>query len=224
MDLNLSHPIRDSKDIDKFKQKVERKIANMQNSVDIDSIPLEALYEEYNSDQVPWRLKGVYEDIKNCGIMGGKGVVVHVGTSKDREVEKALQNMKESLDYLLENNPESTPILLETPAGEGEDLCSTIEEFAQFYNRFSARQRKTLRICIDTCHVFAAGYDPLEYCKRWKTTFPDSLKLVHFNDSKGPRGCRVDRHEYPGLGYVGYDRLNEVKAWCVENSVDMVVE
>ena len=77
---------------------------------------------------------------------------------------------------------------------------------------------------MDTCHVFASGYDPLEYLERWSEKHgAKSIGLIHLNDSKTPRNSHVDRHAYPGLGYIG-DRVFLAVEWGHHHNIDMVLE
>lgn len=104
----------------------------------------------------------------------------------------------------------------------GIELCADIGEFQDFYNRFGGAPN--LKICVDSCHVWAAGYDPGYYLRSWLNKDPHSIGLVHFNDSEVPRGARVDRHYTPGLGFIGYKRLWDVHELCKEQHIPMVRE
>lgn len=154
--------------------------------------------------------------------LGGKGVVVHVGKSKETDVDEALNNMEKSIRKILPYAIESCPLLLETPAGQGTELCTTFEDFSLFYKRFKNDPR--FKVCIDTCHVFATGYDPYEYITKFNDEHPNSIKLIHFNDSLKPCNCHVDRHAAIGTGYIDLKSLIKVSEWCLENKIPMVTE
>lgn len=174
-----------------------------------------------------WVLGLVQNDLIHTAKYGGKGVVVHVGKEVKQGVEYALNKMEESIRKILPYATEECPLLLETCAGQGTELCSRIEDFAAFYSRFSEEDHKRFKICIDTCHVFASGYDPLEYIQRWtKYHGSSSIALIHFNDSKKPLGCRVDRHEHytKGTGCIGISRMLDVARWCYYYNFPMVIE
>ena len=86
-------------------------------------------------------------------------------------------------------------------------------------------EKKVLRLCIDTCHVFAAGYRPMKFIETIVKEFGvGSIRLIHFNDSKDPCGCRVDHHAKVGQGYIGMLNLLEVLKFANLNSIDCVVE
>jgi deoxyribonuclease-4 len=101
-------------------------------------------------------------------------------------------------------------ILLETTAGQGNTLGARFEELAVILG--SVKQPKRLGVCLDTCHVFAAGY-ALAGKRDYEQTFAEfdriiglgKLKAFHLNDSLKPRGSRVDRHAHIGQGLLGLD-------------------
>ncbi len=156
--------------------------------------------------------------------LGVKGVVVHVGKALKMGTTVATDNMFKNILGLLEFIEPSCPLLVETPAGQGTEVLTDIEDFIEFYNLFDEVQKRKVRICIDTCHVFASGYDPLDYLEKWNTALPESIVLVHFNDSKCSCGSRKDRHAPIGEGLVGKDNLDNVMNWCVHRSIPMVRE
>ena len=169
----------------------------------------------------PFALNILREDLENTSVLGGKGVVVHVGKSLKNSVSDALDIMYQSIKYVLEFTPITCPLLLETPAHQGTEVCCTYQELKDFYDRFTDYEKLKLKICIDTCHVFASDYDPLDYIKMWKI---DEIGLIHLNDSKCKRGSCKDRHAYIGTGHIGYDKLKEVVDYCDANDLDMIIE
>jgi apurinic endonuclease APN1 len=172
-----------------------------------------------------WVLGLLSKDLQTTNAIGGKGVVVHVGKSVDLDIDTALNKMESSIRTVLKDATENCPLLLETPAGEGTELCSTIEQLLSFYQRFSEDERKRFKICVDTCHVFASGYDPLEYMTKWNQQFPSTIALVHFNDSCKSKGSKVDLHKhYIDGGFIGYQKMVEISKWCRQYEIPMVVE
>jgi deoxyribonuclease-4 len=153
--------------------------------------------------------------------MGLKGVVVHVGKSTKTPLALAIDYMRANLTKALAAATESCPILLETPAGQGTETLTKLNDFVAFVQSFNTPK---LRICVDTCHVFATGQNPLEYIKKVYEADPTLLKLVHFNDSDTPCGSCVDRHAYIGTGKIGYAALKEIADYCRERAIPMVVE
>lgn len=158
--------------------------------------------------------------------LGARGMVVHVGKpSKRFKPAVALERMEWSIKHLLKET-DTMPLLLETPAGQGSELCNKIEELADFCINID---NPLLKVCIDTCHVFAAGYEPIEYLKLWTENYgAESVGLVHFNDSKCAKGGRLDRHAYwlnpEDGGHIGFKRMAEIRHYCHRLDIPMVTE
>ena len=154
--------------------------------------------------------------------IGAKGVVVHVGKYMSNDHQTSLQDMENSIRTTLESATAECPVILETPAGQGTELYTSLESMLSLCEKFADDHR--FGICVDTCHVFACGYDPLFYIQSINDRFPRILRLVHFNDSETPRGSRVYRHHPVGLGHIGFDRLSEVAVYCMSVNIPLVME
>jgi len=179
--------------------------------------------KEPNSDL--WPIGIMIEDLSSCVKFNGKGLVIHCGSYTMYHVDVALNKFEASIRRILKYATISSPLILETCAGEGTDLCHQFQDLVNFYNRFNSEEKTRLKICVDTCHVFAAGYMPSQFIKNWEQVFPDSIRLVHFNDSKNGINCRVDRHEYymTSNPQIGEDLL-EVAKYCSSHNIPMVTE
>jgi deoxyribonuclease IV len=169
-----------------------------------------------------WHEKLLIKNLQVCRAFGGKGVVVHVGKSVKLPVPEALDQMRTTIARCLDHATAECPLLLETPAGQGTELLTDMKEFLDFVESFASPK---LRVCVDTCHVFAAGHDPklylLEALKR-----PGLLKLVHYNDSLGACGSCVDRHAHIGTGegLIGFPKMSEIATLCSAHNIPMVIE
>lgn len=184
-----------------------------------------------------WNVKLMTEELTLCKFMGFSGVVVHVGKSLNLKEEEAFQNMVDNLiiiesSYITltkenktEGHKESCPILLETPAGQGTEICYQAEDFCRVVKkaRIEMKNPDNLKICVDTCHVFAAGYDPYDYIEIMDKLLPDSIALVHFNGSAGKKGCRVDRHEFE-KSEITVNTLKKVYDFCMAKGIPMIKE
>jgi deoxyribonuclease-4 len=162
--------------------------------------------------------------IKNLQIgaaFGARGVVVHVGKSTSQPLDVAMAHMRTNILTALGSATPECPVLLETPAGQGSEVLRTWEEFAAFV---AAIGDPRLRICVDTCHVFACGHDPRTYLRRFLTEHPGLTRLIHFNDSATPCGSCLDRHAFVGRGHIGVEALTEVAEAATGAAVPMVVE
>lgn len=147
------------------------------------------------------------DELKRCETLGIPYLVLHPGSSKDLHETKCLDQIGIGLNYALQNTSFTT-ILLETMAGQGSSVCHSFEHIAYILN--SSEFKSRLGVCLDTCHIFAAGYDIRTmnvYTSTWslfdKTVGLKNLKAIHINDSKKALGSRIDRHEHVGKGKLG---------------------
>lgn len=120
-------------------------------------------------------------------------------------------------------------LLLESTAGQGSSLCSTAEEFGPYFDALD--RHPMLGICLDTCHIFAAGHDLAEPggTKQTLDLLVDTvgegrLKLVHANDSKEGVGAHKDRHENIGQGHIGRDAFAELFTHPAMEGVPLITE
>src|SRR6266581_2239664 len=136
-------------------------------------------------------------------------LVVHPGAHLGAGEEAGLDKVIESINRVLARIPKvKTRIALETTAGQGSCLGHKFEHLAYIISRVREPQR--LCICLDTAHVFAAGYDIGSesavrkiFAQFHRTIGLDRLVAIHLNDSQTARGARVDRHEHIGKGKIG---------------------
>jgi deoxyribonuclease-4 len=124
------------------------------------------------------------------------------------EREAGLSRNAEGIAAGLEAAPGATMLLIETTAGQGTVLGSTFEEMADLIERVAEPFRARIGVCVDTAHIFAAGYDLVnDYDGVWArfgdTIGFDRLRMMHLNDSKVPLGSRKDRHELIAEGTIG---------------------
>jgi len=141
-------------------------------------------------------------------------LVMHPGAHVGGGEEKGLRRLAGALNRLLERTQDyRVKLLLETTAGQGTTLGYRLEHLAEILEMTEFQER--LGVCVDTCHVFAAGYDfrtakaYSQFVKEFdKILGLDRLKLFHINDSRNRLGSRVDRHEHPGTGFIGLKALS----------------
>ena len=151
------------------------------------------------------------EELDRAESLGLDGLVMHPGSYTSGTERDGLRLIADGLSRLLEKRPNGrTRILLEHTAGQGTNLGHRFEHLAEIIRRLDGTPR--VGVCIDTCHLLAAGYD---ICtpESYRTTFEafdrvvglDRIQVFHLNDSKKPCGSRVDRHEHIGKGCLGLD-------------------
>ena len=151
------------------------------------------------------------DELGRCLQLGLGFVVLHPGSHLGAGVEAGLEAVARNLDQALEQAgvpATGLKVLLETTAGMGTALGSRFAELGWLLGR--SRYAHNLGVCIDTCHIFAAGYDLRDPAAYERTM--DELErevglarvhFVHLNDSKKGLGSRVDRHEHIGRGEIG---------------------
>lgn len=142
-------------------------------------------------------------------MLGINFVVLHPGSHMGQGEGKGIIRIADTINEILDNTTGiTTRLLLETTAGQGSSIGHRFEQISSILDRIT--QREKTGVCLDTCHIFAAGYDIRTVSEYNKTIERfDSiiglkhLYLVHLNDSKKKLGSRVDRHEHIGLGLIG---------------------
>ncbi len=150
------------------------------------------------------------EELERCDLLGIPSLVTHAGAHMGRGETVGLAELARSLDTVLAGRGGGAQVLLETNAGQGTWLCYTFEQLAEVLDLVHAPDQ--IGICLDTCHIFAAGYD-IRTPEGYDTTFAafdrliglDKLKAIHLNDSKKGLGSRVDRHDHIGQGELGLE-------------------
>ncbi len=175
-------------------------------------------------DEDNWAVNCLQTHLSTASTIGCKGVVVHCGVKKKNVLqEKAFNNMLTSVVEASTSATEDCPLLIETSAGETGELLSAPEELVSFYHMLSTQTKKYVKICVDTCHVFSAGYMPMDFIKILEDANVP-IALIHFNDCKFPKGCCKDRHACPGTGYIGLKHLTQVGLYAIDKGIDMVRE
>lgn len=146
-------------------------------------------------------------ELARCARLGIPLVVSHPGNATDGDTESGLTRNAEAVQEVLEVVP-GVMVLFETTAGAGRSLGATFEQMADLLERIPAPLQQRLGVCVDTCHVWAAGYDLRgDYdgvIKRFDDTLGlERLRILHLNDSVGGLGSRRDRHAHIGAGALG---------------------
>jgi deoxyribonuclease IV len=152
-------------------------------------------------------LESFVAELKRCAALGLGALVSHPGNYMDERASGIARNA-ESIIAALEQVPGETMLLMELTAGSGTALGSRFEDMAALLDSIPAPLRERVGVCLDTAHVWAAGYDiASDYDGVW-AEFGDvigieRLRLIHLNDSKAPLGSHRDRHELIGEGAIG---------------------
>jgi deoxyribonuclease-4 len=155
------------------------------------------------------------DELARCDVLGIPYLVTHPGAHTGSGVEAGIGQFAASLNEIYASMPDSTTLtLLETTAGQGTALGRSFEEIAAIIERVDQKER--VGVCLDTCHVFAAGYDyrtPELYAEMMghfdAMIGLDRLKVIHLNDSKNPLGSNKDRHDHIGEGEIGLEGFRQ---------------
>ncbi|MEE0509604.1 MAG: deoxyribonuclease IV [Peptococcaceae bacterium] len=154
----------------------------------------------------------IAEDLKRMQQLGALGLVIHSGAHTGAGREEGLNRLIASLEVLLPQVAPGTRILLETMSGSGSELGSRLEDLQQVLAYFD--HSPALGLCLDTCHLFAAGYDIRDwpaFKAHFETFLPWSVVgCIHMNDSKTTFASHKDRHEKLGQGSIGWDAFKAI--------------
>jgi deoxyribonuclease IV len=146
-------------------------------------------------------------ELRRCADLGIRYVVSHPGNATDGDAASGIARNADAAAAVLEE-VEGVELLFETTAGAGSVLGATFEQLQQLIARFPRALQPRVGVCIDTCHVWAAGYDLRSRYDDVIARFDDSLgidrvRLFHLNDSVAALGSRRDRHAHIGAGALG---------------------
>ena len=154
----------------------------------------------------------IREDIQRMDELGIENLVFHPGSHTGIGTDAGIQNIIRGLDQAVTAD-QNIHVLLETMSGKGTEIGVTFEELKAI--RDGVKHPEKIGICLDTCHVFAAGYDIVNDLEGVLEKFDqvlglDLLRAVHLNDSMMPFGSRKDRHAPIGEGEIGMEALLNV--------------
>ncbi|MFE7425308.1 deoxyribonuclease IV [Streptomyces sp. NPDC057545] len=177
-------------------------------------------------------VESLRHSLRRAREIGALGVVVHTGSATGgRPRERALAQVRTHLRPLLDEltHDDDPFLLLESTAGQGASLCSRTWDFGPYFEALDSHPR--LGVCLDTCHIHAAGHD-LSGPEGMRQTLDllvdtvgaDRLKLIHANDSKKPAGAHKDRHANIGAGHIGEEPFRELFSHPATAGVPLIIE
>ncbi len=172
------------------------------------------------------------EELDRAEALGLLGVVLHPGSYTTTSEEAGLARIADGIVAVLnERTDQHTRLLLEHTAGQGTNLGHTFQQLGTIIDDAEARGTTSIGVCLDTCHLLAAGYD-LGSDTSYADTMAqleqhvglDRIQAIHLNDSKTPLGSRVDRHTHIGSGHVGLSAFRRLLTDPRMQAVPMVLE
>ena len=151
------------------------------------------------------------EEMERCSLLDIPHLILHPGAHTGAGEDIGMDNIADSINALYTALPDNDVTLcLETTAGQGSVLGATFEQLAGIIDRLEHQDQ--VGVCLDTCHIFAAGYpigDREDYLRTMgvfeATIGLERLKVIHLNDSKASLGTHCDRHEHIGQGEIGLE-------------------
>jgi deoxyribonuclease-4 len=173
------------------------------------------------------------QDMNDSVIIGAIGVIIHMGKKLKYDYDTALNNYISGIKLVLEKSDQQSVLILETGAGVGSEICTSIQDLSMLYNRFTDKEKSRIKFCIDTCHVFSSGYNIS--IPNYASLFFDLLDFyldkknivcIHLNNSKCPCNSKKDRHADLGdtKGYISDDGLMIFSRLCLNNNIPIVLE
>ncbi len=170
------------------------------------------------------------EEMERCNLLKITNLVIHPGSHVGSGEEAGLNLIAVNLNKVLGDlKGNIVTICLETTAGQGSNLGYTFEQIAYLIDK--VEDKAHIGVCMDSCHVFAAGYglaDPKDYKETIKAFDDviglDKLRVIHLNDSKKGLGSKVDRHEHIGKGEIGIEGFRNIVNDKRLAEVPMVIE
>lgn len=167
-------------------------------------------------------------DLELASAIGAKGVIFHVGSHKGAGFEQVVKQICDALKRVLDSTPDDAWIILENSAGMGGSVGSKISELGAI---IAGCKSDRLRVCIDTEHAYAAGYNIADpkgvdetMAEFQKEIGLDRFVAVHANDSKIPLGGGIDRHDNIGEGHIGRKGFEVIMAHKAFADVPFLLE
>lgn len=181
-----------------------------------------------NPEKINQSYECLIDDLKRCVSLGIGLYNLHPGSDVTKMGKRCLEHIAEYLNKALDE-VQGVTILLENMAGQGNVVCRKFEDLSTIISLIKDKTR--IGVCLDTCHMFGAGYD-IRTRDKFDSVMKDFdeivgleyLKAVHLNDSKEPLGSRKDRHECIGKGLIGLEAFKFIMNSDIFEEIPMVLE
>lgn len=212
--------------IDKELTSLAHNLMDKEN-INIENVVIHAPYiiNLANPKNYDFNISFLKEEIKRAELLGISKIVLHPGSHVGLGIEEGIKNITSALNEVITPNQKAI-ICLETMAGKGSEVGSTLEEIKQILEGVQLSEK--VAVCIDTCHLHDAGYDLEDFdafLKQFDSIIGLSkLLVVHVNDSKNAISSHKDRHENIGYGMIGYNKLSKVVHHPLLKNVPKILE
>lgn len=168
-----------------------------------------------NKEKSNFAKQFLIEEIKRMNYIGAKYIVLHPGASLKQNVDEAIINLSNNIKDVLKETKD-VEIIIETMSGKGTEIGTSLEQLAKI---IELTNEQRVGICLDTCHMWDAGYDIKNdfennngeelFNKLNQLNLLNKIKVIHLNDSKNNIGSHKDRHENIGKGFIGLEALKK---------------
>lgn len=198
----------DEEDIEKFKK------FSKENGIDIILAHAPYTLNPCSADEKvrEFAYQVMEDDLRRMEYTPGSLYNFHPGSHVSQGVDKGIELICELLNKVIKEE-QTTTVLLETMAGKGSEVGRSFEELKKIIDKVELNSH--IGVCLDTCHVYDAGYDIVNNLNKVIDEFDsvigiNRLKAIHMNDSKNPFESHKDRHEKIGEGYIGTDTMKRI--------------
>ena len=217
----------DTKTIDKWFKELEKSGIQAKHILPHDSYLINLGHPELEAREKS--LNGFIHEIERCEILKLDRLNFHPGSHLRKiSEEECLNNIAESMNKAIDVTKD-VKLVIENTAGQGSNLGYKFEHLAYIIDKIEDKNR--VGVCIDTCHMFTAGYDIRTreaYDKTWnefdQIVGSKYLMGMHINDSKPELGSRVDRHDSLGIGKIGWDAFRFIMNDDRMDDIPLVLE
>ncbi len=179
-----------------------------------------------SKENIKKSINSIIDDILRCNILGVNSLIIHPGSHLGAGMDIGLRNLASSLNIIKYSAPK-IKILIETSPGSGNQICYKFSQIAKVMEVV----KNDIGVCIDTCHIFAAGYQIhtergfYAMIKEIEQTIGlNSVKVIHLNDSKYKCNCRIDRHQHIGKGYIGNKAFKRIISFWEYRDIPFIIE
>lgn len=157
-------------------------------------------------------IETMLDDLRRMELTPGNMYNLHPGSHVGQGIEEGIRLISEALNKIISPG-QSTKILLETMSGKGSEMGGSFTELRRIIDAVALSEH--LGVCLDTCHVYDAGYDIVNNLEEVLEEFDKTIGLsrlcaVHINDSMNPFESHKDRHQKLGQGYIGLDAMEKI--------------
>ena len=165
-----------------------------------------------NSDVRRFAFEAMSDDLKRMEFIPNNYYNFHPGSHVGQGISVGIEKIADLLNEII-TKEQTTTVLLETMSGKGSEIGRRFEELRDIMDRVHLKDK--IGVCLDTCHVYDAGYDIVDRFDSVLDEFDriigaDKLKAIHLNDSKNPFASHKDRHEKLGQGYLGMSAIKRI--------------